>query len=57
MSHCSALRLISLIVKHDLLYLFPQVLWLLMGSVNHFYYSSGWEIRLIIFAVLSVGHM
>lgn len=34
-SHCPALRLISLIVKHDLLHLFPQVLWLLMGSVNH----------------------
>lgn len=34
-SHCPALRFISLIVKHDLLHLFPQVLWLLMGSVNH----------------------
>lgn len=33
-SHRPALCLISLIVKHDLLHLFPQVLWLLMGSVN-----------------------
>lgn len=34
-SHCPALCLISLIVKHDLLHLFPQVLWLLMENVNH----------------------
>lgn len=34
-SHCPTLHLISLSVKHNLLHLFPQVLWLLMESVNH----------------------